>query len=386
MKSVEVLPSATARGLVLRPTPRSLLWLAILHVLWGAPNLFSDLAEDFVDAIFYLVTGAFYLQMGFWIRQFIQGAAFGALAILYPLTLLHALIVGSNLVDGTPFHGLPLGVFLLGSWSIVDIRQRLKHWDTLKAMYLARRTYVRGWNARAVGWRGLSLVSLVGSVVVVLAFSYATDGWHEANLLTSFALLAMTGTLAIVSNLSDYRSRQHRQRDAINLRANDKRYPIILLRSFADDYVFSESWAHSKSWLPFSWGATRSDSFEEVVVSQLAVHGPVLATGRPGEILPPPGAAREYMSHAEWQSRVTELIDESALIVVYVGTTPGLVWELNEITRRAVENKVLLLLPPLDQGSAANKAHRWQTFQRMLNDSGTRHHRHRQRTASRSRS
>jgi hypothetical protein len=57
------------------------------------------------------------------------------------------------------------------------------------------------------------------------------------------------------------------------------------------------------------------------VVSQF---GPFVAIGKPGEALPPAGAARTYKSDNPWQVRVLELIRSSKLVLMLAGSTEGL--------------------------------------------------------------
>ena len=87
--------------------------------------------------------------------------------------------------------------------------------------------------------------------------------------------------------------------------ARDRRQPILLLRSFQDDLT------PISRRLPFTT-AQPSDLYagawtlEEAVEKTLRGYGPVIAIGRPGEKLPPAGAAREYVPNEAWQDRVKD--------------------------------------------------------------------------------
>ncbi len=127
----------------------------------------------------------------------------------------------------------------------------------------------------------------------------------------------------------------------MDLRQSDRRPPILLLRSFADDELIVKGNDTPISLLP----QVRT-SFEEVLAQELSKQGPLIAIGRPGEKLPPPGAGRCYLAHDEWQSEVSEYLRECQRVVVILGTTPGLAWEIRQLQEMNVPEKVILLLPP----------------------------------------
>jgi hypothetical protein len=90
--------------------------------------------------------------------------------------------------------------------------------------------------------------------------------------------------------------------------------PVVYLRSFEDDAVGA---------------ALRGDiTEEEQLVRALAHFGPVLAIGKPGELLPLAGAHRQYVADDQWQARVKELLGRARLVVIRTGLSQGLMWEL----------------------------------------------------------
>jgi hypothetical protein len=121
------------------------------------------------------------------------------------------------------------------------------------------------------------------------------------------------------------RAKKYLAPSADAVRSRDTRPPVLLLRSFRDD----ETRVLLSGWSASPWGTNRT--LEELVVDCLAGHGPVVAIGRPGEVLLPLGAAREYVDHGSWQQRIRELVAEAERIVVLGGRTEGLLWELRTI-------------------------------------------------------
>ncbi len=139
---------------------------------------------------------------------------------------------------------------------------------------------------------------------------------------------------------------------AQEVRLEDRRLPVLLLRSFGDDELALE---RTKALLV---NVTKTKlSLEEQIVTQLWEVGPVVAIGQPGLETDPIGAARERIVGPLWQPRVQALIEESALVVVVLGQTEGLFWEYDQLSRRRVS--VLSILP---LGDADVLADRWQRF------------------------
>lgn len=77
-----------------------------------------------------------------------------------------------------------------------------------------------------------------------------------------------------------------------------------------------------------------------------------MAIGRPGDKLPREGAAREYLppTHVEdatWQPRVKPLLQGASTIVVMIGPTMGLHWELTELERPDWWSRTLTVVSPV---------------------------------------
>ena len=120
--------------------------------------------------------------------------------------------------------------------------------------------------------------------------------------------------------------------------AADPRPRILFLRSFGDDEAFPLG----------QWGRSNFDPLplEEAIAGVLGRFGPVYAIGRPKEFAPPLGAARKYVAE-DWQGEVLRGIGESRHVVVVLGRSEGLVWELNQIVRLGALGKTIFVLPPV---------------------------------------
>jgi tetratricopeptide (TPR) repeat protein len=129
---------------------------------------------------------------------------------------------------------------------------------------------------------------------------------------------------------------------AIALTEQDKRPPVLYLRSFKDDSVA----AGVPMWTLGFVGAFLGMGTEEEQLAQVLNEiGPFIALGRPTERLPQVGAARIYVSHDEWQDRVTQLMSQARLVVLRAGTTAGLWWEVKTAVEVAGPEKLLFVMP-----------------------------------------
>jgi len=149
---------------------------------------------------------------------------------------------------------------------------------------------------------------------------------------------------------------------------SDSRAPIVFIRSFGDeeqsfrlktlsgmirryfvDSAFQQRYfqAGASFWRPmlqqqFKW------LFNQI--------GPYVAIGRPGEKIPATGAARLYVSDSDWKKVVGDFFGKARLIIVHPGKTPGLRWEINEIIRLGVPEKILFILPAFEDDYLAFSA------------------------------
>jgi len=129
------------------------------------------------------------------------------------------------------------------------------------------------------------------------------------------------------------------------VRQSDPRPPVLLLRSFGEDVT---SLARTTD----AWGWMRAQvwnnlwTLEETIEHLLRCYGPVIAIGRPGETLPPAGAAREYIANDAWRERVAEYIADARMIIVVLGTSAGLEYEYATLRRLGALSKVIVVFPP----------------------------------------
>jgi hypothetical protein len=128
----------------------------------------------------------------------------------------------------------------------------------------------------------------------------------------------------------------------------DNRPPVLLLRSFRDDGISADR--QEKTFL----GSFLS--FEEELAVPLSIMcGPVIAIGQPGERRPRAGAAREYVSHEVWRDHVAERMCAAGVIVVVIGETPGLAWEVAKVRELGLLDRLVLLFPAVKDREAKRR-------------------------------
>jgi hypothetical protein len=85
--------------------------------------------------------------------------------------------------------------------------------------------------------------------------------------------------------------------------------------------------------------------YEESLSRALGKFGPVITIGRPGDALGFLGAGRLYVSNADWQQAVRHFIRCAGVIVIIVGRTEGLWWEISEALRVVPRERLLFIFP-----------------------------------------
>ena len=89
---------------------------------------------------------------------------------------------------------------------------------------------------------------------------------------------------------------------------------------------------------------TLDDFLGEAVADQI---GPFVALGNPVDTLPPDGAIREYAPDDQWKERFAQLAADADCIVITFGESQNLEWELAEIRRNGMSQKLCVFTPPL---------------------------------------
>jgi len=115
--------------------------------------------------------------------------------------------------------------------------------------------------------------------------------------------------------------------------------PVLYLRPFSIDGSTSSEWTLAQKF-GFSAPTTEAD-----MVSVLREHGPVVAIGLPGESMAGDiGAARIQCTDDEWQGQILEWMSRSVLIVMSIGVSEGVLWELASLEKRGYIEKCIFII------------------------------------------
>lgn len=185
---------------------------------------------------------------------------------------------------------------------------------------------------------------MLGCGLCVLAFapllarSWMTWGRTTATLLVEYHFAAFL----IV------RARRYFQVDARSLLSTDRRAPVLFLRSFNDDerHRYAQT---QRAMLDFS--------LETRLTNHLLHFGPFVAVGSPDEAVPQPGAARVRLSDDQWQRQVLAWMQQASLIVMYVGRTTWVNWELGRVLDSGRQHSLILLFPEVRHFSPWSRKH-----------------------------
>ena len=193
----------------------------------------------------------------------------------------------------------------------------------------------------------------------VLAAAAATALAAVAMALAMRLLGLANGPVGVVAGMVGvavyYRTLRRAKLRATELRAADRRPPVLLLRQFSDDGLSS---------MRFTLGDR--PTFEHLAAAALTRIGPTISIGKPGEPLQPLGAAREYLSDADWQRAVERLIREAGVVVFVLGGSRSLLWEFRTAIEARGTAGVLVLVPPIRD--ALELQQRWERFSAGVGD------------------
>ncbi len=135
------------------------------------------------------------------------------------------------------------------------------------------------------------------------------------------------------------RGRQLRTRDA-TIAISEGKSLIVYLRGFDTD-----SSDHLIAPRRVSWALKNIETNEDLFSQILRRFGRFVALGRPGDRLAPVGADRAYVSDSTWQDEVLKMLKAAEFIILRIGTTPGLIWEIKTAIGLASAQRIILFVP-----------------------------------------
>ena len=157
-------------------------------------------------------------------------------------------------------------------------------------------------------------------------------------------LFVWTQAMFRLADMARSRARRAALKPATEARRLDDRPPVLFLRSFENDQVSLRS-ASMAFAVRLADPAFEHAHLEDVLQTCLSI-GPVIAIGRPDDVVPPVGVPRLYVETIDWQEVVIGLMHDASLIVVGISDSTGLRWEVEQLTTRHYLEKTVFVVPP----------------------------------------
>jgi tetratricopeptide (TPR) repeat protein len=176
----------------------------------------------------------------------------------------------------------------------------------------------------------------------------ALNGWTQSAATDSSDWTVVPFSLAavalVLAGLWFYnRGRKLQSLSAEDLMARDPRAPVLYLRSFKDDKKTRATPLAGTIGIVSVCLGIRTE--EEQLAEAMNEIGPFIAIGKPGEKLPELGAARMYVSDAEWQSVISDLMSRARMLVLRAADTDGFWWEVKHAVEHMAPEQLIFLLP-----------------------------------------
>jgi hypothetical protein len=187
----------------------------------------------------------------------------------------------------------------------------------------------RGKIPNTLGLPSYKYLKSIGKILLIMGFLIYG---------VSSKLWVLGAIITLIGAFLFWRGRQYETKAISKHAIRDPKYNVLYLRPFETD--------PSPSMLRNVFRVFMMDRIfteEEQLREVLQPFGGLVAIGKPGESLPPPGAARLYPSNDEWKKVVIDLMETASLVILRAGMGEGLHWELMQ-ARRVVNPKKLLIL------------------------------------------
>ena len=189
-------------------------------------------------------------------------------------------------------------------------------------------------------YRGTLLIALA---VLIMPIGMISIAWLQQSNKTSSTAVIVGGILGgvgiclllITGSMLVMVGRRMRAPDAERTLARDARPPIVYLRPFHFDRTSRQAVARTEFF---------TSTHEERLARVLRRIGPFIALGDPTEKLRELGAARLYSDEAHWKQAIERLTATAGTIVVHVGDSPGLAWELQHVVNLGQPERIILSL------------------------------------------
>lgn len=296
--------------------------------------------------------------------ELFQVGSFIALPMWFLITLSRS---GERFGSVTGGRGLPiLGFFAV---TAVYLRWTQRH-EQARALVRRHRTH----GVASVLFTSLGVLLLAGGLFtygmlgglfgVATGFRMRLPDDLSGSLTTGLMFVMGIVPLVLLSWASIvFRRAQRARLAAFPIERLDPASSTLVLRSFGDDRLRIPASNSLRRGVTDAWALRATDRFEEVVAWELSAIGDVLTVSEKKAL----GAVRVHLDVDAWREWVSERIQSSARLVVVLGKTPGLAWELGRVVHHGVLSKTVFVVPPRSERELAE---RWTWFQHRMAENG----------------
>ena len=190
---------------------------------------------------------------------------------------------------------------------------------------------------------GYAAIIFAGAFVI---FNLMLQDYYSYVLRCVLLTAAFSGTMF-------YQARRAKTPTVEEVLSQDQRPALLYLRSFDQELshfvevspVEAAKYSEITSYAP-SYTSYRL-TLEQFLARQIKeTIGPLIALGNPTDYLPPEGASRTYAADGGWQDYFTDLSNRSAAILMQMGNSDNLNWELVSVRERGLQTKMFVVTPP----------------------------------------
>jgi hypothetical protein len=305
----------------------------------------------------------------------------GTALVVVDVVAMNAIVVGALGVTDVVQVPAALAVGLLGAgtlggvlftawWARSEVRRSRNAEGFARDLHPSAGGLVGGAVALALLVLGLGLAA---TGLAGLTFGPSLSGLERSQSLGVEPTVLNVGTLVlgvlllVIGGFTVRLARMWARVSAERLRARDPRPPVLYLRSFEDDDLILPAVLSARRPFLELFAVRGSDPFEESIAWQLAAYGPVVAIGRPGRSIASLGAARDLLPDDVWRQGVSERMAAARAIVVTIGSTDGLRWEMAQLISGGYLDRTIFVVPPT--GDEAIRE-RWRFTTEAVNAAG----------------
>jgi hypothetical protein len=197
-------------------------------------------------------------------------------------------------------------------------------------------------------WWGAVLILLGGSMIVV------GIGYTLLNIFGDLLPIILGVLLAYVGVRLLNRGKRHFVPVGLASLKKDPRPPILYLRPFSEEgdiaqispNAINRGFGEKGVWRSIALLIRFLDTYEQYIGYAFRKIGPLVAIGNPTEGLPHLGAYRIYVGQeGDWQQMVSTLANQASCALLQIGSSDGLMWEVQYIVNHVRPEQLILCLP-----------------------------------------